>query len=131
MTSINVITAPDVLHNKALSFLLVQPSTEVRNQFQNLLKHFEQPINVYLYDPVTDDERDYAWLLAVSKMTDFNIIDVDNLSTIERNLASYLISLPNTFYLTNDNYTPYNMLSTNRIYNLDWLYEKLKRGINE
>ena len=131
MTSINVITAPDVLHNKALSFLLVQPTTEVRNQFQNLLKHFEEPINVYLYDPATDVERDYSWLLAVSRMTDFNIIDVDNLSTIERNLSSYLISLPNTFYLTNDNYTPYNMLSTNRIYNLDWLYEKLKRGINE
>ena len=131
MTSINIITAPDVLHNKALSFLLIQPRVEIRNQFQNLLKHFDEPINVYLYDPVTDEERDYSWLLAISKMSDFTIVDVDNLSTIERNLTSYLISLPNTFYLTTDNYTPYNMLSVNRIYNLDWLYEKLKRGTHE
>ena len=126
MTNINVITAPDVLHNKATSFLLVQPSVEVREQFQNLLAKFARPINIYLYDPKSDDERSYDWLLNVSNMVDFCIVDVDNLDAIERNLASYLISLTNTFYLTNDEITPYNMISVNRIYNLDWLYDKLK-----
>lgn len=126
MTKINIITTPDVIHNKSLSFLLVQPSSNVRDQFQNLLKKFDQPLNVYLYDPQTEEERTYDWLLNVTKFVDYTILDIDNLDSIERNLASYIVSLPNTFYLTNDEFTPYNILSVNRIYNLDWLYEKLK-----
>lgn len=126
MTKINIITTPDVIHNKSLSFLLVQPSSNVRDQFQNLLEKFDQPLNIYLYDPQTDEERTYEWLLNVTKFVDYTILDIDNLDSIERNLASYIVSLPNTFYLTNDEFTPYNILSVNRIYNLDWLYEKLK-----
>ena len=126
MTKINIITTPDVIHNKSLSFLLVQPSSNVRNQFQNLLEKFDQPLNIYLYDPQTDEERTHDWLLNVTKFVDYTILDIDNLDSIERNLASYIVSLPNTFYLTNDEFTPYNILSVNRIYNLDWLYEKLK-----
>lgn len=127
MTSIQVITAPDILHTRILSFLLIQPSKEVRIQFQNLIQNFEVPVHVYLYDPQNEEERNYAWLLAVSKMVTYTILDVDNLDSIEKNLSSYFISLPNTFYLTKDNFTPYNMLSTNRIYNLDWLYEKIAK----
>ena len=126
MTKINVITPPDVLHNQATSFFLVQPTTEIRQQFQTLLQNFDRPCNIYLYDPQTDDERNYDWLLNISRMVDYNIIDLDNMSHIEKNLASYLISLPNSFYLTNDEYTPYNMISVNRIYDLDWLHDKLK-----
>jgi len=64
-------------------------------------------------------------------MVDYNIIDLDNMGYIEKNLASYLISLPNSFYLTNDEYTPYNMISVNRIYDLDWLHDKLKEESHE
>jgi hypothetical protein len=125
MTKINVITPPDVLHNQALSFLLIQPSDEVRNQFQRLLANFDKAINIYLYES-QKDETEYAWLLNLSKMVDYTIIDIDNLNPVEHRLASYFVSLPNTFYLTNDELTPYNMLSVNRIYNLDWLYDKIK-----
>ena len=126
MTNINVITAPDVLHNQATSFFLINPTASTRTQFQNLLENFDSACNVYLYDPQTDDERNYDWLLNISRMVDYNIIDIDNMGYIEKNLASYLISLPNSFYLTKDEYTPYNMLSVNRIYDLDWLHDKLK-----
>jgi len=126
MTNINVITPPDVLHNQAASFLLIQPTTQIRQQFQKLLETFNKPCNVYLYDPQTNTERNYDWLLNISRIVDYNIIDLDNMSHIEKNLASYLISLPNSFYLTNDEYTPYNIISVNRIYDLDWLHDKLK-----
>ena len=126
MTKINVITPPDVLHNQATSFFLIQPTSQIRQQFQILLQKFDNPCNIYLYDPKTDEERNYDWLLNISRMVDYNIIDLDNMSYIEKNLASYLISLPNSFYLTNDEYTPYNMISVNRIYDLDWLHDKLK-----
>lgn len=127
MTAIQVITEPDILHTRVLSFLLIQPSKEIRIQFQNLIQNFEISIHVYLYDPQTEKDRNYPWLLAVSKIVNYTILDVDNLDVIEKNLSSYFISLPNTFYLTNDNFTPYNLLSTNRIYNLDWLYEKITK----
>tara|TARA_B100001287_G_scaffold276750_1_gene289174 strand:- start:3250 stop:3636 length:387 start_codon:yes stop_codon:yes gene_type:complete len=126
MTKINIITPPDVVHNQSTSFFLIQPSVDVRDQFQNLMAKFEKPFNVYLYDPQTEDDLAYDWVLNISKMVDFVILDVDQCEPIMRNLCSYLISLPNTFYLTNDEQTPYNMLSVNRIFNLDWLYEKLK-----
>ena len=125
MTKINIITPPDVLHNQATSFLLIQPSADVRDQFQNLMARYNEYLNVYLYDP-QDETRPYDWLLNIAKIVDYVILDIDNLDYTERNLASYFVSLPNTFYLTNDEQTPYNMLSVNRIYNLDWLYDKLK-----
>ena len=77
MTKINIITTPDVIHNKSLSFLLVQPSSNVRDQFQHLLKKFDQPLNVYLYDPQTEEERTYDWLLNVTKFVDYTILDID------------------------------------------------------
>ena len=126
MTKINVVTPPDVLHNQATSFFLVQPSNEVRNQFQTVLQEIDKPCNIYLYDPQDSNERMYDWLLNIAKMVDYVIVDVDNLGTVEHNLASYLISLPQTFYLTKDEVTPYNMLNVNRVYDLDWLAEKLK-----
>lgn len=125
MTAINVITPPDVLHNQAVSILLVQPSEALRQQLQNILKKCDQAINIYLYDPAVQAQRDIAWLLNISKISDYTILDLDNTTTTERIFASYLISLPKTFYLTNDETTQYNLISANRIYDLDWLMPKL------
>jgi hypothetical protein len=125
MTTINVITPPDVLHNRAVSILLVQPSENLRQQIQKLLETYKKAINIYLYDPAVQEQRDIAWLLNIAKIADYTIIDLDKITVIERNFASYLISLPTTFYLTNDDITPYNLISVNRIYGLDWLTPKL------
>lgn len=126
MNKINVITPPDVLHNKALSFLLVQPSAIIRDQFQKLLGGFDGYLNVYFYDPQVQEEQNISWLINISQIVDYIILDIDNMTPVERNFSSYLISLPKTFYLTKDDYTPYNLLSVNRIYDLDWLTDKLK-----
>lgn len=125
MTTINVITPPDVLHNQAVSVLLVQPSETLRQQLQKILEKNDKAINIYLYDPAVQEQRDIAWLLNIAKIANFTIMDIDNTTNIERNFVSYLISLPNTFYLTNDVTTPYNLLSVNKIYDLDWLMPKL------
>ena len=115
-----------MLHNQSLSFFLICPNAQLRAQFQKILETLDTACNVYLYDPQTEDERNYDWLLNIAKMVDYTILNLDDMPTIEKNLAGYLISLPNTFYLTNDQVTPYNMLNVNQIYNLDWLAEKLK-----
>jgi len=77
-----------------------------------------------LYPIAAISEKDNSYSIVDTDL--YTILDIDNLDTIERNLATYFVSLPNTFYLTNDEVTPYNILSVNRIYNLDWLYDKLK-----
>lgn len=129
MTKINIITPPDILHNQNKSFLLIYPSTEVRNDFQKYLEQANDPLNVYLYDP-QNDEIDVAWLLALAKICEIVILDLDNMADIEKKFASYLISLPNVFYLTKDDVTPYNKLSLNRKYDLNWLLET-DEGQNE
>lgn len=125
MTSINVITPPDVLHNQAPSILVVQPSELLRKQLQSVLEGYKKPINIYLYDPQVEEERSISWLLNIARICNYTILDLDNTTVTERNFASYLISLPHTFYLTNDVTTPYNLISVNRIYDLDWLLPKL------
>ena len=59
----------------------------------------------------------------MAKIVDYTIFDLDNTEIEEKKFASYIISLPNTFYLTKDDVTPYNKLSLNKIYDLKWLYE--------
>jgi len=125
MDKINLITPPDVLHNQSIDILLIRPTTEIKEHIQNILSQVDKPFNIYLYDPRTEEEIDIAWLLAVARMSEYTIISVDNLVSFERNFSSYVISLPKVYYLTNDNVTPYNKISTNRIYSLDWLYDTL------
>ena len=122
--TINVITPPDVLHNQATSILAIQPSEDTRMKLQNVISDTNIAINLYLYD-ASITGNNIAWLLNIARLANYIIIDLDLLTQEERRFASYLISLPQSFYLTNDETTPYNLLSANRIYDLDWLTIKL------
>jgi hypothetical protein len=37
-----------------------------------------------------------------------------------------MLAQPNVHYITTDETTPYNLISKNRIYNLDWIIDQLK-----
>ena len=125
---INLITPPDSLFNTNVSYLLVKPSTKVKMQFQTLLSSCPDDINVYIYDT---DEADVAWMLNAANNSDFIIIDIDNCDNITKNFVSILLSQPNTYYMTNDEITPWGLISRNRIFNLDWILEILKSSDNE
>lgn len=118
-----IITPPDKLFNQNNSCLLIYPSNGVRQQFEKLLANSSQGQNVYLYsiEPNIEEEveHDIDWLLTVSKMCETVILDLDNCPLDIRMLGSYLISLPNTYWLTSEDNLMYNKLSPNRIYNLD------------
>ena len=119
MTDVTVITPPDNLLNDVFKILLIYPSVEIRKSISNILMNSTKTINLYLYDE--DTVVNPEWLLQHTKICDLTIIDVDNCNPIIKNLASFIISNPNTFYLTNDELTPYNMLSANRVYDLYWI----------
>jgi hypothetical protein len=120
---INLITPPDKLFNLNYGYLLVKPSLNVKQQFQTILSHNVEEINVFLYD---DDELDIDWLLSVAGQTDCTIIDIDNCDPTTKLFISYLLAQPNTHYITNDEFTPYNLISKNRIYSLDWIIKNLE-----
>jgi hypothetical protein len=113
---INLITPPDKLFNLNLSYLLVRPSVNVKKQFQTILSHNIEELNVFIYD---ENETDISWLLSVSQQADITVIDVDNCDPTTKLFITFLLAQPNTHYITNDELTPYGLISKNRIYNLD------------
>lgn len=121
---INLITPPDKLFNLNPGYFLIKPSTKVKMQFQQILSKIEDDINVYIFD---SDETNIEWMLSVSQQADFIIIDIDNCDNITKQFVSFLLAQPNTHYLTNDEITPWHLISRNRIYNLDWITETLTR----
>ena len=94
---INLITPPDKLFNLNLGYLLVKPSSKVKTQFQQILSHSLDDINVYVFD---DDDTNIEWLLGVSQQADVIIVDIDNCDLLTKNFLSFLLAQPNTFYLT-------------------------------
>ena len=72
--TVNLITSPDKLLNGNLSFLLLNPSVTVKEQFNDMLKELsDAPINLYL----SEDENDIAWVLDVAQSVNYIIIDID------------------------------------------------------
>ena len=122
---INLITPPDTLFNSNIGYLLVKPSNKLKLQFQTILSVIDEEINVYVYDT---EEVDIAWLLNAANNTDIIIIDVDNCDLITRNFLSVLLANANAHYITQDEITPWGLLSRNRIYNLDWLVEQINQA---
>jgi hypothetical protein len=125
---ITVITPPDRLFNMNLSYLLVKPSILVKQQFQTILSKSIDDLNIFIYD---SDETDIAWMLGIAQQVDVVIIDVDHCDSVTRQFISFMLAAPNTHYITTDEITPYNLISKNRIYNLDWIVEQLTEPDDE
>lgn len=125
---ITIISPPDKIFNLNVSYLLICPSMNVKQQFQTILSQSIDDLNVFIYE---NDETDIDWLLSVSFMVDIVIIDVDNCNDITRQFVTFLLAQPNVHFITNDELTPYNLISKNRIYNLDWVAEQLQQNIDE
>jgi hypothetical protein len=125
---INLITPPDKLFNQNINYLLIKPSTETKIQFQQILSQLVDDINVFIFD---EKETDIDWMLSVAHQCDAVIIDLDNCDAVTKNFVSYLLSLPYCHYITTDEVTPWNLISKNRIYNLDILIQEDDEGEEE
>ncbi len=123
-TKINLITPPDRLYNSNLSFLLVKPSTKIKMQFQSTLSKIGEDVNVYVFD---DSESDINWLLSVSQSVDKIVVDIDSCDPLTKLFVSLILTQPNAYYYTTDEITPWNLISRNRMYNLDWILEVLDK----
>jgi hypothetical protein len=106
-----------------LSYLLVKPSNLVKEKFQTILSQAIDDINVFIYDR---DDVDTGWLLSISQQVEVIIVDVDNCDLITSHFISFLLAHPNAYYITSNEAIPFNLISKNRIYDLDWIIEKLE-----
>ena len=120
---INLITPLDKIHSKELSFLLVNPSDSVKDQFNEVIKDVKRTVNLYLFEEGSPD-KDIDWLLEVLHIVDYIIVDTDN-TREEEWLVGYILSFDKTYYLTSYNQRQYNTLSTNRIFEVKQLAEKV------
>ena len=118
---INLITPPDKLYNGNLSFLLVSPSDDKKEQFNQMAKKIGKDLNVYLFDKT---ETDVPWLLDVSQQVDHIILDIDNISQEYQWLIGYFLSFNKTFYLTSAEQMSYNVINTRRIYDVGQIAEE-------
>ena len=123
MTDVTLITPPDKLFNNAFNLLLINPNAEVRQGVSDLLQTVTKEVNLYLFDD--NNSTDIEWLLETMVQSQITILDLDNSGSLVRNFASYIMSHTKTFYLTNDQLTPYNLISANRIYDVHWLLDIL------
>ena len=111
-----------MLFNDSFQLLLVYPSKQIQDELQNtFLANTDLDINVYVYDKPVYTTEEIKWLLSVFKQCNLAIVDVDNSSPWARDLASYMIAKSKTYWLTNSQDSVYNSLSSNRVYNLDFL----------
>ena len=112
---INLITPPDKLFTKELSFLLVNPSNTIKSQFNDVIKQIQKTVNLYLREEHHGDN--IAWCIDVCHLVDYIILDIDN--TYEINwLLGYILSFDKTYYLTKDMQMPYNVINGNRIHDV-------------
>lgn len=130
MNEIALITPPDFLYNDSYNLLLICPSSLAKDSLNNILLQTEIPLNVMVYETPKDGLHEIKWLLTAVKMSDCVFVDLDNCDPMVKSFASHIIAQNNTFYLTNDEVTPYNLLSKSRVYDFAWLETLLNRGKN-
>ena len=120
---LNLITPPDKLYNDNKSFLLMNPSDLVKEQFNEMAKQVGQNLNVYLFDQ--DQGHDVNWLLDIVNQVGTIILDVDNTRNEYQWLIGYLLSFDKTYYLTKAEEIMYNKISANRIFAVEEIESKL------
>jgi len=126
--TINLITSPDKVHSSELSFLLINPNSIIKEQFNDVIKEVKRTINLYLYEEYSEagyGDTDVEWLLEVLHMVDYVILDIDNTKNIEW-LVGHILSFDKTYYLTSHPLRSYNILNTNRVFDI----KQIAEGVN-
>lgn len=119
---INLITAPDKLLNSNPSVLLVNPSDQLKENFNSHAGNINRAINLYLFE---NNESEIGWLLDIVSSVDYVILDIDN-TKIQQWIIGYILNFGKTFYLTNTKDIMYNIVNVNRIYELKQFMEGVK-----
>jgi len=75
---------------------------------------------LYLFEEQGTSE--IAWLIDVIHHVDYVILDIDNSEHIQW-MIGYILSFDKTYYLTRDMVWPYNVINSNRIFEVQQFAE--------
>lgn len=131
MPKLNLITEPDKLFNENVSVLLINPSDAVKQDFNQNAKLFEKDVNVYMYEVVDSDEiSNLKWLIEIINSVNVIIFDIN--STFQNTwLIGYVLNKNNCYYLWNGSEVfGYELINSNKIYDLEFLPNKIKEMEN-
>lgn len=116
---ITLISPPDVFVNKSQSIILVNSTPEEQEIVSNWFSEhpLARELNVYFYN----NERNLSWLVTSYNVAMYRYVNVDNTDDQSAHLLSYLLSLENTYYSTNDNnaFEIYRLLNTSRVSSIE------------
>lgn len=126
---INLITPPDILHNKNFSISLININDKEKETCSIFLSEQDdnKEINLYAYN----NDKNPNWLLNSVRWNDTPVyINLDNTLDISVNYTSYILSLSNVYYSTTDQNKSelYSLLNVNRVSDVQ---EFLKKVYNE
>jgi hypothetical protein len=131
MSNITLITPPDKINTLEDSILLIYPSKIVKEQFQQTIAEINtSSLHVYLYEK-TPEDHNIEWLMDIFHRSTLVLLDIDNCPSKIRDLTSYFIAKDKTFWLTNSGENFYNVISSNRTFNLDFIKNKIGESIEE
>jgi hypothetical protein len=121
MSKIHIITPPDKLFNDNYKILLLFPTKYMLSEVQKQILAKVENLNVYHYDKSVYNKEQIDWVLDTFFIADVVLIDVDNTPSYFRDLLSFLIAKPKTYWLTNSIDSIYNHISNSRLQDLNIL----------
>jgi hypothetical protein len=117
-----LITPPDKMYDKSKKILLITLSDPLKVEFNEMLLDLDLgETSIYLYN----EGNDIDWLMEVFHMADVVVLDIDTADSDVTALASLLVSYHKTYWMTKYNNELYGKLSTNRIFDLQWLRDEI------
>lgn len=119
MSKINIITPPDIVYSDTFNVTLIFTRKEIQNEVQEKIIPQVEDMNLFFFNEQKYTKDNIDWLLSVVDMSDLVLVDVDNCPAHIREILSFIIAKPKTYWLTNSEHPVYNHISLNRIYNLD------------
>lgn len=120
MERVVIVTPPDKVYSDIFKILLIYPDQFIKTQIKEYVKNKEEDTLLYFYDENIQNHN-YEWLLSTVQQSDIVILSIDELPIELKDLTSYFLSKNNVYWLTRGENPIYNLLSVNRIYNLDFL----------
>ena len=122
---INLITPPDHLYNNNFSFNLINTNDIEKEKVSLFLKKQEdnKEINLYAYS----NENNPSWLLKTVNGKIPTYINLDNTTDISVKYISYILSMSNVYYYTNDknNKEIYSLINVNFVDNVNSFLDKV------